>query len=368
MGNVTGDSLAISGAASIGGSATIQGNTTINRNLKVRGWLDAVNVRDIYKGIFSSSEELAAAYPNPKDGWIAGVGSAIPYTAYIGENGAWVNTESTYTPEGTSIDTQAIWAAIGLRALISEMSITNGTGANADKVTIQLKSGLTATVLKSHQSLSGLALKNEMSVTPVTGQSDKKDVQLKSGTTVRVLTEHQDISGKADANSVFTKAQVVEKLGLAVGESIRCTFNIESDGEYTLCEETNLLLMVIDGVGYENSTIELEAGTVTASFVFIDPSVIPDGAFSEMDILTNIHIPSYVHTIGTDTFKDCAGLVEIECEAMTPPKLGENAFGNITVSGIKLNIHKVVAGAYRDDPDWGDFDLYDMNNNPITIS
>ena len=37
----------------------------------------------------------------------------------------------------------------------SEMSVVDGTGANADKTTITLKSGTSATVLKSHQSLSG---------------------------------------------------------------------------------------------------------------------------------------------------------------------------------------------------------------------
>lgn len=37
----------------------------------------------------------------------------------------------------------------------SEMSVTDGTGADSDKTTIQLKSGTSATVLKSHQSLSG---------------------------------------------------------------------------------------------------------------------------------------------------------------------------------------------------------------------
>ena len=39
----------------------------------------------------------------------------------------------------------------------SEMSVTPGTGADADKTTIQLKSGTSATVLTAHQSLAGLA-------------------------------------------------------------------------------------------------------------------------------------------------------------------------------------------------------------------
>lgn len=42
-------------------------------------------------------------------------------------------------------------------ALKSEMSVVDGTDANADKVTITLKSGTEATVLKSHQDISGKA-------------------------------------------------------------------------------------------------------------------------------------------------------------------------------------------------------------------
>lgn len=47
--------------------------------------------------------------------------------------------------------------------------------------------------------LSGYALKSEMSVTPGTGaDADKTTIQLKNGTTATVLTQHQDITGKAD--------------------------------------------------------------------------------------------------------------------------------------------------------------------------
>lgn len=44
-------------------------------------------------------------------------------------------------------------------ALKSEMSVTDGEGANADKTTITLKTGTSATVLKSHQDISGKANK-----------------------------------------------------------------------------------------------------------------------------------------------------------------------------------------------------------------
>ena len=50
--------------------------------------------------------------------------------------------------------------------------------------------------------LSGYALKSEMSVTPGTGSdADKTTIQLKSGTTATVLTQHQDITGKADKDT-----------------------------------------------------------------------------------------------------------------------------------------------------------------------
>lgn len=39
----------------------------------------------------------------------------------------------------------------------SEMSVTDGTGTDSDKITIQLKTGTSATVLKSHQNISGKA-------------------------------------------------------------------------------------------------------------------------------------------------------------------------------------------------------------------
>ena len=49
--------------------------------------------------------------------------------------------------------------------------------------------------------LSGYALKSEMSITDVSGDSTKKNIQLKSGLNQDVLVAHQDISGKADKDT-----------------------------------------------------------------------------------------------------------------------------------------------------------------------
>ena len=48
-----------------------------------------------------------------------------------------------------------VYTALAAKANTSEMKFTNGSGANADKVTIQLKNGTTATVLRTHQDISG---------------------------------------------------------------------------------------------------------------------------------------------------------------------------------------------------------------------
>lgn len=59
--------------------------------------------------------------------------------------------------------------------------------------------------------LSGYALKSEMSVTAGTGDdADKTTIQLKSGTSATVLTAHQDISGKADKVSGATAGNLAK--------------------------------------------------------------------------------------------------------------------------------------------------------------
>lgn len=49
--------------------------------------------------------------------------------------------------------------------------------------------------------LSGYALKSEMAITDVSGDSTKKNIQLKSGLSQDVIVAHQDISGKADKDT-----------------------------------------------------------------------------------------------------------------------------------------------------------------------
>ena len=58
------------------------------------------------------------------------------------------------------VTSDGIYNALADKANKSEMKFTNGSGANADKVTIQLKSGTTSQVLRTHQPLSNLISSN----------------------------------------------------------------------------------------------------------------------------------------------------------------------------------------------------------------
>lgn len=79
----------------MGGKATIAGSTQIGQDLIVKGWLDAPNIKAANKGVFTSLEALEAAYPEPQDGWFAGIGDSTPFTAYTGQDGSWVATGGT---------------------------------------------------------------------------------------------------------------------------------------------------------------------------------------------------------------------------------------------------------------------------------
>ena len=121
------------------------------------------------------------------------------------------NTAGLLKNDGT-VDTNTYMTATDIagKADKSEMSIVDGSGASADKTTITLKTGTSATVLKEHQDISGKAEKSEMSVTPGTGaNADKTTIQLKEGTSATVLTQHQSLDAKADKILVATNNNLV---------------------------------------------------------------------------------------------------------------------------------------------------------------
>ena len=68
--------VAVGRNVSAGGDANIQGNARIGHDLIVEGWLEAKNIKGVNKGLFASVAALREAYPQPHDGWFAGVSAS----------------------------------------------------------------------------------------------------------------------------------------------------------------------------------------------------------------------------------------------------------------------------------------------------
>ena len=435
---VTGD-VAVGRDIAAGGNLDIKGEATFEHGAVIKGWLDAPNVKGPNKGIFESTDALNAAYPNPVTGWYAGVlvDAAEDYVeCYYANGGAWVDSGAKF--EGASdypqkanrptsptnghlaaldgngdlVDsgkTTADFATaaqgakadtalqehqdISGKANKSEMSVVDGTGADADKTTITLKDGTSATVLKSHQDISGkqdvltfdnsptqgsnnpvksggvysaintisgtvsvLSGKmNQLDTAVETAQGYKADAKDYRDAASGYKTDAQDakIAAEAAAESAATVAEAaaIAAAGRAVTDAVRVTFDFADTEKTLLCGSGDLLLMVVDGVGYANGYYTPSAtGSKVVSFVFKDASEIPGNAFENNSLITALHIPSFVRNIGKCAFKGCSSLSNIDCEAMTPPVIGVDG---ISMSGVTLVVHGAAKSAYQiDDVKW----------------
>lgn len=87
--HITGD-VSVGRNVALGGNAIIRGSAEIGHNLKVKGWLEAENIKGVNKGLFKSEEQLNEAYPKPQAGWFALVGDSLPAQVYIAIGGVWV--------------------------------------------------------------------------------------------------------------------------------------------------------------------------------------------------------------------------------------------------------------------------------------
>lgn len=306
----TGD-VTIARNLTMGGRLDVKGDAIIGKDLEVKGWVKGLNMIDVNKGVFASSAALSTAYPNPKAGWFAGViGSGTPAITLYTVNSSGVWEEQT----GKAYEINApMW---------SEIDTING-----DITTINGK-------------------------IPAEASSSNK------------LADKAFVAG-----NYLTQDQVKALLGRSVGDAVRVTFRIPDAGSYELCASNDMLMMAVDGVGCTSNIYESsDDGEVTASFVFKDPTVIPDNAFSNDDGISSdvtiekVRIPSFVRSIGEYSFKDAGAscVAEVECEGMTPPSTvdGKSPFEGweLGEGQSTLKVHKVAKDLYVDDPLWGTFE------------
>ena len=139
--------------------------------------------------------------------------------------------------QGAPSDNAALDAALDGKANKSEMSITPGTGVDADKTNIQLKSGTSATVLTQHQDVSGKADKD---TDAVVGDFAVFDA---SGNPVDSSKKPSDYVPKSDIVNDLTSTATDKPLSANMGKSLN---NSKAD---KVVGATNNHLASLDGNG-----------------------------------------------------------------------------------------------------------------------
>lgn len=312
----------------INGTLTVSNGMTAKKDLHVRGWLYAANVANIYKGSFANTTELNARWPaaSCEDGWVAGVGNQTNgLIAYVfnATAGAW---QSTGAKLYVDINTE-----------IEELQ-----SGKADKISFPTNGNLVAMNANGNLTNSGKKA------------TDFEDVSNK-------VTDFSDPTNTKYPSALLVYDFTREILGLSVNEAVRVTFHPENDYKQEVLYSgvmKYVKLIVMDGKNYTSNEIELIGGEDNVvSFVFNDPSTIPDNAFLNIENIAGVHIPSFVHAIGDKAFNIntvAPTLKNIECEGMTPPRLGTDAF---PVSVTNVKVHDVVIEKYTDyeGSTWGGF-------------
>ena len=135
---------------------------------------------------------------------------------------------------------------------------------------------------------------------------------------VSLITETNGVAYKPSQPTPPTETRVV------------ATFNVDDDGIGIgiLSNDENISAIEIDGV--EQPTVVIyytfsTRGEHTVKYTLIDPTTISDSAFSSIDSLTSIDIPSSVTSIGNGAFGSCSSLTSITIPNSVTT-IGDSAF------------------------------------------
>lgn len=123
-------------------------------------------------------------------------------------------------PTSSELDT-----ALGEKADKSEMSVVAGTGSDSDKTTITLKDGTSATVLTTHQDISGKADK----ATTLAGYGIT-DAYTKTETDTELGKKVDVVEGKGLSTNDYTTGEKDKLEGIAAGAQVNVIESLSVDG------------------------------------------------------------------------------------------------------------------------------------------
>lgn len=130
-------------------------------------------------------------------------------------------------------------------------------------------------------------------------------------------------------------------------------------------DDCKLLKTFILGAGntrfgeYVFNGVTLENLHLSSNISFTDKS-----PFANNKLLKNVTLGEKVTKINEKAFEGCTGISEIDCRPLTPPAVFENSFSYTTYKNADLIIPEESYEAYKNDPVWYKFFIFDK---PILI-
>lgn len=108
--------------------------------------------------------------------------------------------------------------------------------------------------------------------------------------------------------------------------------------------------------------VKIDDGAFDGNSRLSEPLVIPEGvitigsnAFSGCIHLPSVVIPSTITTIGSSAFSGCYYITRMQCDATTPPVVGDGAFDGVGKENLTLEVPEQSVPLYQTANGWADF-------------
>lgn len=182
---------------------------------------------------------------------------------------------------------------------------------------------------------------------------------------------------KADITSVVVEDGVTSVSQYSFGQCTNLTTvvignDVETIGQFAFndCGTSFTSLTLGSSLKSVGMAAFLNAKGITTLTLPDGFETVGDYAFCRLEALQTLNIPSSVTSIGISAFYRCYPLATINCAAVTPPSLGDDAFGDIAnKSNIPLYVPNGSVAAYDAAAQWTDFDIqgYDPAPTPANV-